>query len=87
MDVNPGLVKMLGYETPQEVVDSIYSIAEQIYVKPQVGDEVIAQALAKGETVKVENLYRRKDGSEWNAYLYLRYVFDSKGSPSAGGIC
>jgi PAS domain S-box-containing protein len=81
LDVNSSLAKMLGYETPQEVMDSIYSIAEQIYVEPQVRDEVIAQSLAKGETVKVENLYRRKNGSEWNAYLYLRYVSDSNGQP------
>ncbi len=81
LDVNPALAKMLGYEKPHEVVDSIYSIAEQIYVEPQARDEVIAQALAKGETVKVENLYRRRDGSEWNAYLHLRYVLDSNGRP------
>ncbi len=82
LDVNPALANMLGYETPQEVLDSIYSIAEQIYVKPQVRDEVVVQLLAKGETVKVENLYRRKDGSVWNAYLYLRYVSDSTGRPT-----
>jgi len=81
LDVNPALAKMLGYATPKDVVDSIYSIAEQIYVEPQARDEVIAQSLAKGETVKVENLYRRKDGTEWNAFLYLRYVSDSNGQP------
>lgn len=81
LDLNPALAKMLGYETPQEVLDSIYSIAEQVYVEPQARDEVIAQSLAKRETIKVENRYRRKDGSEWNAYLHLRYVFDSDGNP------
>ncbi len=81
LDVNPALARMLGYETPQEVLASIYNIAEQIYVAPQVRDDVMAQSLAKGETVKVENRYRRKDGSEWDAYLYLRHVFDSKGQP------
>ena len=81
LDVNPALAKMLGYDSPQDVLDSIYSIAEQIYVEPQARDEVIARSLSRGETVKVENLYRRKDGSEWNAFLYLRYVSDSKGQP------
>jgi len=83
LDVNPALVKMLGYETPQEVLNSIYSIAEQIYVEPQTRDKVVVQSLAKGETVKVENLYRRKDGSEWIAYLHLRYVSDVNGQPIA----
>lgn len=81
LDVNPALAKMLGYETPQEVVDSIYSISEQIYVDPQARDEAAAQSLAKGETVKEENRCRRKDGSEWIAYFHLRYVFDLNGQP------
>lgn len=81
LDVNPALAKMLGYEAPQEVLDSIHSIAEQIYVEPQTRDEFINQLVATGEVIKVENLYRRKDGSEWNAYLYLRYVSDSNGQP------
>jgi PAS domain S-box-containing protein len=79
LDVNPCLAKMLGYETPEEVLDSIYSIAEQIYAEPQDRDEVLDQLLAEGETIKVENRYLRKDGTEWDAYLHLRHVFDSNG--------
>ncbi len=82
LDVNPSLARMLGYAKPQDVVDSIYSIAEQIYVEPPVRDEVINQMLARGETIKVENRYRRKDGSEWDAYLHLRCVFDKYGRPA-----
>ena len=81
LDVNPALARMLGYDSPQDVIDSIYSISDQIYVDPQARDDVIAKSLAKGETIKVENLYSRKDGSEWNAYLHLRYVSNSNGQP------
>src|SRR6056297_3161601 len=61
LDVNPALAKMLGYETPDEVVDSIYNIAEQIYAQPGDRDEVLEELLSKGETIKTENRYLRKD--------------------------
>ena len=81
LDVNPSLARMLGYETPQDVLDAIHDIAEQIYVEPQARDEVMSQLMNKGETIKIENRYRRKDGSEWNANLHLRYVYDTNGKP------
>ena len=81
LDVNPCLAKMLGYETPEEVIDSIYNIAEQIYAEPRDRDKVLDQLLTEGETIKVENRYIRKDGTQWDAYLHLRYVLDSKGEP------
>jgi len=81
LDVNPALARMLGYGSPQEVVDSIYSIAEQIYASAPRRDEVLAQLLARGRTVTVENRYRRRDGTQWDAYLHLRHVLDAQGRP------
>ncbi len=81
LDVNPALAKMLGYASPQEVVDSIYSIAEQIYVVPSRRDKIVEQMLSQGKTVSVENRYHRKNGEDWDAYLHLRYVIDQQGRP------
>lgn len=81
LDVNPALAHMLGYDSPQEVVDSIDNIAEQIYVTPPRRDQVIDQMLAAGKTITVENRYRRKNDSEWDAYLHLRYITDDRGQP------
>ncbi len=80
-DVNPALAKMLGYASPQEVVDSIDNIAEQIYVIPPQREEIITRKLILGQTITVENRYRRRNGEEWDAYLRLRYVIDGQGKP------
>jgi PAS domain S-box-containing protein len=81
IDVNPALARMLGYASPQEVVDSIQSIAEQVYAVPPRRDEIISQMLAEGKTVTAENRYRRANGEEWDAYLHLRYILDPQGKP------
>ena len=76
IDLNPALAKMLGYETPQEVIDKVKNIAAEIYVNPPKRDETIIAMLAKGKTLKTEELYVRKDGSRWIGNLNLRHVFD-----------
>jgi PAS domain S-box-containing protein len=81
LDVNPALARMLGYDSPQEVIDSIYSISEQIYVDPPQRSQIMEDALAKGEAVVAENRYRRKDGTQWTGSLILRYVLDAHGQP------
>ncbi|HBA54835.1 PAS domain S-box protein [Syntrophorhabdus aromaticivorans] len=36
ISANPALARMLGYDTPEELVSSVTDIADQIYVDPQV---------------------------------------------------
>jgi PAS domain S-box-containing protein len=81
MDVNPALARMLGYESPREVIEAITNISEQVYVDPPQRDKIVTDALAKGEAVVSENRYRRKDGSIWIGNLILRHVMDADGKP------
>ncbi|MGE5416478.1 MAG: PAS domain S-box protein [Acidobacteriota bacterium] len=78
-DVNPALAELLGYDSPQDVLDSIYNIAEQIYAEPPKRDAVIEKTLNEGNLVTHVNKYRRKNGEEWDAYLRLRVVMDNEG--------
>lgn len=81
IDVNPALAAMLGYDSPEQVVREIDSISEQIYAEPPRRDGVVQEALQRGDVVKFENLYRRRNGEVWNAFLYLRIVHDAEGRP------
>ncbi len=81
IDVNPELARMLGYESPEEVLRSIYNIAEQVYVEPQKRNDVVLATLARGEIAVYENRYRRKNGEEWPAYLHLQVIRDEHGEP------
>jgi two-component system, cell cycle sensor histidine kinase and response regulator CckA len=81
IDVNPALAKLLGYDSPEEVVKSITNIAEQVYVTPPRRNEVARAALQSGGVINVENRYYRKDGSIWDGVLHLRIIFDRQGNP------
>jgi PAS domain S-box-containing protein len=82
IDVNPALAKMLGYNSPEEVVTSITSIAEQVYFEPPRYNAVTTTTLDVGKLVGVENKYRRRDGSLWYGRLHVRIVPDLQGRPS-----
>ena len=81
IDVNPALARMLGYDSPQEVISSIHSISEQIYADPPKRAEIVTGALAKGEVIIAENRYRRKNGAIWIGNLILRSVSVAHGQP------
>jgi PAS domain S-box-containing protein len=82
IDVNPALANMLGYDSPEEVIRSITSIAGQIYAEPPQYDNVAAAALDAGGIVSKENHYRRRDGTQWYGKLHLRIVPELRGKPS-----
>ena len=82
IDVNPALAGMLGYDSPEAVVSSITDISTQVYAEPPAYDLVAARVLESGGLVRVENRYRRKDGTPWDAVLHLRIIRDPRGQPS-----
>ncbi|MBF0549373.1 MAG: PAS domain S-box protein [Deltaproteobacteria bacterium] len=77
--VNPALAKMLGYESPQELISSITNIAEQLYVDPPVCSQAIDLALHQTGWLVQENKYRRKDGGVITAKLTIRTVMNLDG--------
>ena len=79
LDVNPALANMLGYSSPQEVIDSIYSISEQVFENPQLRENIMNEVFTKGEIVVVENRYLRKDGTPWTGKAILRLIKDKTG--------
>jgi PAS domain S-box-containing protein len=81
IDVNPALAKMLGYDSPEEVVTSVTSIAEQVYAEPPQYNTVSTAILNAGGVLSRENHYRRKDGSRFYGMLHLRIVPDQNGRP------
>jgi len=82
LDVNPALAKLLGYDSPDEVVRSISSIADQVYADPVQRDAVEASALKAGGILTTENRFRRKDGTFWDGRMHVRIVRDPQGNPS-----
>lgn len=82
IDVNPALAKLLGYNSPEEVVTSITNISGQVYAEPPQYNAVATAVLDAGGMVSRENRYRRRDGTLWYGKLHLRIVPDQRGKPS-----
>jgi len=82
IDMNPALARMLGYNSPEEAVECITNISEQVYAEPPLRDAVATGTLKAGGILTVENLYRRRDGSIWSGMLHIRIVTDQHGNTS-----
>jgi two-component system cell cycle sensor histidine kinase/response regulator CckA len=64
LSVNPALANMLGYDSPQELVDSITDIAQQLYVDSKRREEMKHLLQQQGELRDFEFQLYRKDGSQ-----------------------
>jgi PAS domain S-box-containing protein len=81
LDVNPATAKILGYDSPEAVIREIYNIAEQIYVRTGDRQRIVSEQLGSADITHYVNRFRRKDGSEFIANLYLKTIHDTEGRP------
>ena len=76
---NPALARMLGYDSPEELLENVSDIAEQLYVEPErraeFGRLMRRDGFARGFEVQAY----RKDGSVMWASLSARAVSDAGG--------
>ena len=61
--VNPAMAHMLGYDSPQELMESITDIAQQVYVDPKGREEFKRLLGEQGTVTNFECEIYRKDGS------------------------
>jgi PAS domain S-box-containing protein len=77
---NPAFARMLGYDSPQNVIDSIDDIATQFYVDPTLRSKLVPVWSRGGGMEGLESEVQRKDGSKiWIAECF-RAVFDEHGA-------
>ncbi|GAK51506.1 ATPase, histidine kinase-, DNA gyrase B-, and HSP90-like domain protein [Candidatus Moduliflexus flocculans] len=76
LTVNPALASILGYLAPQELVESITNIAEQVYVEPQHWYDITSLLEVIQETPNIETRCRCKDGREIIVNLNLWAIRD-----------
>ncbi len=60
LDANPALVRMLGYETKEELKKLNF---REIYADPAQRDALVHQVVYQGAVQDVDVMYRRKDGA------------------------
>ena len=79
IDINLSLAKMLGYDTPAEVIANIKNLAQDIYVEPGKRDYIMKSSINNINFLQFENVYRRKDGTHIIIILSIKSVFDDSG--------
>ena len=63
LTANPAMARMLGYESPEELLGAISNISDQLYVEPGRREEFYQLALRDGFVSGFEIQMQRKDGT------------------------
>lgn len=79
LKVNPALAKIYGYDSPQELIDSIKNIDEQIYVNPHRRREMNQILIQEGVVNNIESEVYRKDGSKIWISENVQVVYERQG--------
>ena len=63
LSANPAMARMLGYDSPQELISSITDIASQIYADPSDREEIKRLLRVEGEVLNHQCRMLRRDGT------------------------
>jgi PAS domain S-box-containing protein len=80
LSANPAQARILGYESPEELVASITDVANQLFAEPGRGGEVVRLLKEHGVVTRFEFQAYRKDGSKIWISSNVRAVHDATGA-------
>ena len=80
LDVNPALARMYGYEKPEDLMNQVSDIRQQIYVNPEYRDIFKKEIQQFGVVRGLEYQVRRRDGSTIWISESARVVCDKRGA-------
>lgn len=81
VEANPAMAKLLGYSSPEELLDHSPNIRTQLYVNPKDRDRFINRLIKRGRISNFESRFYRKDGSIGWGSLSSRIITDDSGNP------
>ena len=79
VNVNPALVRMFGYGSPEEMIEEVTDIGRHLYVDPGERDRCIRILEKEGALRRFEVKMRRRDGSTMWSVINSRIVRDEAG--------
>jgi len=79
LSVNPAMARIYGYDSPEDMIQNINDIRDQLYVDPEQRSDV-RQRLSSGERlVGYETMDYRKDGSVFWSSMTAQAIYDGDG--------
>ena len=76
---NPALAEIMGYDSAQEIIDTIENLATEVYQDPEDRKRVLQMMQEKGKA-NIELNFRRKDGQKIIVGLNMWMVPDEEGN-------
>jgi PAS domain S-box-containing protein len=80
LDTNPAMARMLGFDSPSDLVENIHSLPNDLFVDPIRWETLLAANNESGETINFENRFKRRDGTIIIANLHVRVIRKSDGT-------
>ncbi|MBW4553668.1 MAG: PAS domain S-box protein [Aphanocapsa sp. GSE-SYN-MK-11-07L] len=81
ISVNPALARILGYDSPADLISTLTNLNQGLYVNPQQRRQFVTQIAAQGFVEEFEAEVYRRDGSKiWTAETAW-LVTDPNGNP------
>jgi len=80
LSVNPALVRMHGYDSPEELMETNTNIQHQVYVDPDRRVKFKHLLETQGEVRGFESQFFRKDGSTFWVSMNARAIRDGSGA-------
>jgi PAS domain S-box-containing protein len=81
LEVNSVMATLFGYESPEAMEGEIHDFAADLLVHSEEHRLIVGELLRTGGVTQHTNRYRRRDGSEFIANLYLATLQDEAGAP------
>jgi len=83
LDANPALARMLGFDTPADLMAAVTDIARDVYVDHGDHARNVRLLEAVGQVTDLEAKCKRRNGSVGYALLSMRAVRDASGTVAA----
>jgi len=81
LNVNPALARILGYDSPEQLIASLTDIREQLYVNPNDRDTLLTAISHHKKVIGFEVQNYRRDGSKTWVSISARMRYDETGTP------
>lgn len=79
LEANPAMARLLGYSSPEELIQSVHDLARQHYVDPAQRDQLWRLLEEKGQILGFDCQFRRRDGQIVWVSVNARLVRDDDG--------
>ncbi len=80
VSANPAIARILGYDSPQELMATVKNIRKQLYISKEGRDDFLRIIKTQKEVSGFEIQFYRKDRSQIWASIHARPVFDHEGT-------